>query len=74
MKKLTKIFVAAALCFILQMAPQNVTAQDASNPEVARSDNDDSDWGLLGLLGLIGLLGLKKKDRKDPIVIRDRTS
>lgn len=48
----------------LAAGTQPLIAQDASNPETARS-RDSSDWGLLGLIGLIGLLGLRKKSRED---------
>jgi MYXO-CTERM domain-containing protein len=58
-------FVAAALiCSLLTTGTQPLLAQDASNPQTARSQ-DSSDWGLLGLIGLIGLLGLRKKGRED---------
>ena len=73
MDRISKIFIVAVLCAILQSGPQPAIAQDASHPEQAQSDSDESDWGLLGLLGLVGLLGLRKKDRDNTVVVRDRT-
>ena len=73
MKRISRIFAVVTLCAILQGGQQPAIAQDASHPEQAQSEGDESDWGLLGLLGLIGLLGLRKKDRDSTVVVRDRT-
>lgn len=64
MKRITRFAAAALICSLLTTSTQPLFAQDASNPQTARSQ-DTSDWGLLGLIGLIGLLGLRKKDREE---------
>jgi hypothetical protein len=64
MKRITKLLAATLVCSFLTTGSQQLLAQDASNPQTARSQ-DTSDWGLLGLIGLIGLLGLRKKGRED---------
>lgn len=57
-------FLMIAVCCCVLISAQPLSAQEASQPQAAVSQ-DSSDWGLLGLLGLLGLMGGRKKQQDE---------